>query len=143
MSTAQQHTSYPSGGSPSGASPSGANPSGANGSFIERIAERLGDNVHATTIFANPVMSDGVTVIPVARARMGFGGGSGRQRVGEEGAGGGGGLVVTPVGYIELKKGHSTFRPISTQRYFMPLLFLAAGALLWASRRRKIVLEED
>lgn len=118
-------------------------PSGAEGNFIERIAERLGENVHATTIFADPVQSDGVTVIPVARARMGFGGGSGRQREGEEGTGGGGGMLVTPVGYIELRKGHSTFRPISRQRYFVPLLLLAAGALLWASRRRKIVIEED
>lgn len=118
-------------------------PSGAEGNFIERIAERLGENVHATTIFAHPVQSDGVTVIPVARARMGFGGGSGRQREGEEGTGGGGGLVVTPVGFIELRKGHSTFRPISTQRFLVPLLLLAAGALLWASRRRKVVIEEE
>jgi uncharacterized spore protein YtfJ len=117
--------------------------SGEEGAFIERIAERLGESAHATTIFASPVQSDGVMVIPVARARMGFGGGSGRQRAGEEGSGGGGGLVVTPVGYIELRKGHSTFRPISSSRVLLPFLLFAAGALLWASRRRKIVIEED
>ncbi len=119
-------------------------PSGAEGAFIERIAERLGESAHATTIFANPVQSDGVTVIPVARARMGFGGGSGRQKEGEEGTGGGGGLVVTPVGYIELKKGHSTFRPISNQRMMLPLLLFAAGMMLWvSSRRRRLVVEEE
>jgi uncharacterized spore protein YtfJ len=116
-------------------------PTGEEGGFIERIAERLGENAHATTIFANPVQSDGVTVIPVARARLGFGGGSGRQKEGEEGSGGGGGLVVTPVGYIELRKGHSTFRPISNQRILLPLIFLAAGVMFWAARRRRIVVE--
>lgn len=108
-----------------------------DGAFIERIAERLGDSAHATTIFAEPVQSDGVLVIPVARARMGFGGGTGRQKQGEEGSGGGGGLVVTPVGYIELRKGHSTFRPISNQRMLVPILLLAAGLLFWAARRRQ------
>jgi len=111
--------------------------------FIERIAERLGDSADSTTIFGAPVESDGVVVIPVARARLGFGGGTGRQREGEEGGGGGGGLVVTPVGFIELRKGHSSFKRISAQRYLAPLLFLAAGALIWASRRRKIILAEE
>lgn len=121
----------------------GAVPGGAEGNFIERIAERLGEKIEATTVFAQPVHSNGVTVIPVARARMGFGGGSGRQREGEEGTGGGGGLMVVPVGYIELRKGHSTFRPISNQRLLFPLLLLAAGALLWASRRRRMEIVED
>jgi uncharacterized spore protein YtfJ len=115
---------------------------GGDGAFIERIAERLGESAHATTIFAEPVESDGVLVIPVARARMGFGGGSGRQKQGEEGGGGGGGLVVTPVGYIELRKGHSTFRPISNQRMLMPLLLVAAGLLFWAARRRQAIVVE-
>jgi uncharacterized spore protein YtfJ len=118
-------------------------PAGVEGAFIERIAERLGEHAHATTIFATPVESDGVTVIPVARARLGFGGGAGRQKAGEEGTGGGGGLVVTPVGYIELKKGQSTFRPISTRRVIAPLLFFTAGALFLAARRRRLVVEED
>jgi uncharacterized spore protein YtfJ len=115
---------------------------GGDGAFIERIAERLGESAHATTIFAEPVQSDGVLVIPVARARMGLGGGSGRQKLGEEGSGGGGGLVVTPVGYIELRKGHSTFRPISNQRMLMPLLLVAAGLLFWAARRRQAIVVE-
>jgi uncharacterized spore protein YtfJ len=109
---------------------------------VVRRAERLGESAHATTIFAEPVQSDGVLVIPVARARMGFGGGSGRQKQGEEGGGGGGGLVVTPVGYIELRKGHSTFRPISNQRMLMPLLLVAAGLLFWAARRRQAIVVE-
>src|SRR5690625_6762827 len=96
--------------------------------FIERIAERLGDSADSTTIFGAPVESDGVVVIPVARARLGFGGGTGRQREGGAGGGGGGGLVVTPVGFIELRTGDSSFKRVSAQRYLAPLLFIAAGA---------------
>lgn len=114
-------------------------PNEVEGGFTERIAERMGENIHATTVFAQPVHSDGVTVIPVARARMGFGGGSGNQPTGEKGTGGGGGLVVKPVGYIELRKGHSTFHRISSQRMIVPILLLTTALLLWNSRRRRLI----
>ena len=55
---------------------------------------------------------DGVKVIPVAKARWGFGGGGGSRDAGGEGSGGGGGVWVSPVGYIEMKDGDSRFRPI-------------------------------
>src|SRR6266498_2179747 len=81
--------------------------------FIGSMAEKLGAAARAATIFGEPVERDGVTVIPVARARWGFGGGVGRRRD-EDGAGGGGGAQVTPVGFIELKNGEAEFRPIRT-----------------------------
>src|SRR5690625_7818201 len=96
--------------------------------FIERIAERLGDSADSTTIFGAPVESDGVVVIPVARARLGFGGGTGRQRGGEEGGGGGGGLVVTPAGFIGLREGRARVRRIAAERELAPRLSLAPRA---------------
>jgi uncharacterized spore protein YtfJ len=81
--------------------------------FIGRLADRLGATARASTIFADPVERDGLTIIPVARSRWGFGGGVGRKRD-EDGAGGGGGAQVTPVGFIELKNGEAEFRPIRT-----------------------------
>jgi len=65
--------------------------------FIGTMAEKLGAVARAATVFGEPVERDGVTVIPVAKARWGFGGGAGqRQDDGaggrqEDGAGGGGG----------------------------------------------------
>jgi uncharacterized spore protein YtfJ len=112
------------------------------GAFLERIADHLGDIARAKTIFAEPVDSDGVTVIPVGRAGWGFGGGGGRHKEGEEGTGGGGGMLVTPVGYIEMKKGHSTFRRISSGRTIFPVL-LAFGAFLLMARRRRARWEEE
>ncbi len=78
-------------------------------SVAERLAERLGMSASAKTVFAEPVEREGVTVIPVAQVRYGFGGGGGGN---EEGRGNGGGGMVQahPLGYIELKDGESSFR---------------------------------
>src|ERR1051326_1341918 len=69
--------------------------------LLERIAQTVGENAKASTIFGDPVESAGVTVVPVAKARFGFGGGggSGTRDEGEgQGRGGGGGVAVSPVG---------------------------------------------
>lgn len=81
--------------------------------FIFSMAEKIGAVARAATIFGEPVEREGVTVIPVARARWGFGGGAGRRQD-EDGAGGGGGIQISPVGFIEIKNGQSEFRPIQT-----------------------------
>lgn len=80
-------------------------------SFVERIAENLGGAANASRIYGAPVERDGVTIIPVSKASYGFGGGSGKKS-GEEGAGGGGGVMLTPVGYIEMKQGETRFRSL-------------------------------
>ena len=81
--------------------------------FIGGMAERMGVAARATSIFGDPVERDGLTVIPVAKAHWGFGGGVGHRNH-EEGGGGGGGMQVIPVGFIELKNGAAEFRPIRT-----------------------------
>ena len=93
--------------------------------FIGTMAERLGAVAKAATVFGEPVERDGVTVIPVAKARWGFGGGAGRSKD-EDGAGGGGGVTVTPVGFIEIKHHEANFRPIRTGS----LAWIIAGGLL-------------
>lgn len=81
------------------------------------MANRVGIGARTTTVFADPVERDGITIIPVARATWGFGGGAGsgsnkdQSQVGE-GSGGGAGVMVSPVGYIELKDGKARFHPI-------------------------------
>ncbi|MCJ8164162.1 hypothetical protein MKJ04_04860 [Pontibacter sp. E15-1] len=85
------------------------NGSSAQKSFVERLAENLGGTANAARIYGTPVERDGVTVIPVAKAGYGFGGGAGKK-AGEEGTGGGGGMMLTPIGYIEMKGGNTRFR---------------------------------
>jgi uncharacterized spore protein YtfJ len=96
-------------------------------SFIGTMAEKLGAVARATTVYAEPVDRDGLTVIPVAKARWGFGGGLGHTKD-EHGAGGGGGVIVTPVGFIEIKNGQATFRRIRTSS--LPWMLAGSIALL-------------
>ena len=98
--------------------------------FMERIAETLDGAARSSTVYGDPVERDGVTVIPVAKVQYGFGGGGGEGKghAGDhgEGAGGGGGVVAKPIGYIEMKNGESTFRPIH-DRTSLALLIAAGG----------------
>lgn len=100
--------------------------------FIGTMAEKLGAVARAATVFGDPVERDGVTVIPVAKARWGFGGGGGQRKdegsegKQEDGAGGGGGVQVTPVGFIEIKKDEARFRPIRT----VSLSWMVMGGLV-------------
>jgi uncharacterized spore protein YtfJ len=101
-------------------------------SFIERIAEKMGAAARTSLVYSEPVERDGITVIPVARVRYGFGGGAGEGEGGKDGhehgtgSGGGGGISASPAGYIEIRDGESTFRPIH-DRTSLALLMVAGG----------------
>jgi len=74
--------------------------------LLQRIGSTVGERVSVSTVFGEAVEREGITVIPVARARFAFGGGGGGgRREGEEGSGGGGGgaAIVNPAGYIEVR----------------------------------------
>jgi uncharacterized spore protein YtfJ len=101
-------------------------------SFIGTMAEKLGAVARAATIFAEPVERENITVIPVAKARWGFGGGVGHRK-GEDGAGGGGGVQITPVGFIEIKNGEAEFRPIRTVS--VPLMIAGGISILFLLRQ--------
>lgn len=95
--------------------------------FIGNMADKLGAVARAATVFAEPVERDGLTVIPVAKARWGFGGGLGSTKE-QHGGGGGGGVTVTPVGYIEIRNGETEFRRIRSTS--LPWLLASGIALL-------------
>lgn len=97
-------------------------------SLVERLAQQLSTTATAQTVYGPPVEREGVTVIPVARVWYGFGGGSGSAATEAAGSGGGGGVVVTPVGYLELKQGTTRFRPI---RSSATSLVAVSGLVAW------------
>jgi uncharacterized spore protein YtfJ len=105
--------------------------SSENSNVVERLAERLG-SADARTVYGAPIERDGTTIIPVARIRYGFGGGSGvKASEGHRGGGAGGGANIAPVGYIELRNGVARFRRIrATEPALMVLGFGAAAWLL-------------
>lgn len=105
--------------------------------LLQRIGQTVGDNAKVSTVFGEPVEREGITVIPVAKARFGFGGGGGGgARAGEEGSGGGGGggALVSPVGYIEVSDGTAQFRRISSPVDFLALVAAASVAVLAVRR---------
>jgi uncharacterized spore protein YtfJ len=115
---------------------------GGNGSSmnsLERLADKMGVTARASVIDGEPIERGGTTVITVAKARWGLGGGGGQGNEGE-GTGGGGGVMVSPIGYIELRDGASTFKPIYDP---MAILTMAIGgglaALLILRGLRKLV----
>jgi uncharacterized spore protein YtfJ len=81
---------------------------------LETIVDRVDDSISARRVFGEPVIKDGVTVIPVARVMGGAGGGEGpapTTTTGEPGSeaksvptlGGGFGLSARPAGVYVVK----------------------------------------
>lgn len=101
-------------------------------------------SLRAEAVYGAPVERDGATVIPVAKARWGFGGGDGGS-LGDGaahgaggGSGGGGGVTVSPLGYIEIVKGQTRFRRINDPASFLPVVVaggLAAALILRGLRK--------
>jgi uncharacterized spore protein YtfJ len=105
--------------------------------LLQRIGQMVGDKAKVSTVFGEPVEREGITVIPVAKARFGFGGGGGAgARGGDEGSGGGGGggAVVSPVGYIEVHDGVAHFKRISGPVDLVALVVAASLAALTVKR---------
>ena len=83
-------------------------------------------------VFGDPIERGDVTVIPVAKARFGVGGGDARKnKRGAPGSGGGGGAIVSPAGYIEIHADGTTRfrRTVSTTSLLMIAGMAMIGAL--------------
>jgi uncharacterized spore protein YtfJ len=98
--------------------------------FLDRLSEKVEQTMGAKAVFGTPIERNGTTVIPVAKARWGIGGGMGTRQVREQqgpqsGTGGGGGGVISPLGFIEVVQGCATFKPIRN-----PSLMIMAGTVL-------------
>lgn len=83
--------------------------------FIEWLANRLSASASAQLVFAEAIERAGVTVIPVARTRYGFGGGAGRGAKNDRptkqgfGFGGGGGVQTKAIGCIAVSQGTARY----------------------------------
>ena len=117
----------------------------ASVTLLERLADKLGGRASVTAVYGEPVTADGVTVIPVAKVAFGFGGGAGREvgaTKGAEGGGGGGGAEAKPLGFIEIRDGTATYKPIRDpwSDVVLPLAALVIGGampkILRSLRRR-------
>jgi len=98
-----------------------------------QLGEILGASGRVNTVFGSPITHGDLTVVPVARARWGLGGGrglrpaeNGQRRVGM----GGGGMRVDPVGIVVLRGDDAEFRPIPSETKWGLLLGAAALGFL-------------
>ena len=113
--------------------------------FVARVADRIGAHATVKAVFGDPIERDGITVIPVAKVRWGFGGGAGGPIVGgagvegadagtggeaaaiATGSGGGGAVTADPVGWLEIGPDGAEFKSIMPPMP-SPGFMLAAGA---------------
>ena len=112
--------------------------------IFKGITERLQTTASVESVYGEPIVADGKTIIPVARVRYGFGGGndgngssSDNGQVG--GSGGGGGVEVTPIGIIEVTPGDTRYISFEDRRRLIraALIGLALGAIIFRRRRGK------
>jgi uncharacterized spore protein YtfJ len=103
--------------------------------ILDRLGERIGARATVRAVFGEPVARGDVTIIPVARIRWGYGGGSGTGPLRSEstngetmgsGSGAGGGVMTDPMGYVEVHPDGATYVPLSSP-YLNPLVILATG----------------
>lgn len=113
---------------------------------FESLAERLHSSATVKSIYGEPIQIEDRTIIPVARVAYGLGGGSGTGPLATEGAvqerpegqGGGGGVMVAPIGVIEVTGGITRFVPIADRKLKWAGLLtfgLLLGSLIWTRRR--------
>ncbi|HBG46188.1 MAG TPA: hypothetical protein DDW94_04270 [Deltaproteobacteria bacterium] len=110
--------------------------------LLKDISGTIKSSATAKTAYGDPVRTSRKTIIPVAKIAYGFGGGNGTEKSGEKGhkkagveEGGGGGVMVRPVGVIEVTDRKTRYIPIGFKRRL--LWFLAAGFFTgWAYSRR-------
>ena len=83
---------------------------------FQELFRSLVNQAGAKTVYADPISSEGRTIVPVAKVRCGFGGGSRKPGDKGEGVGGGGGFVSKPLGYIEVSAQGTRFVSIIDPR---------------------------
>lgn len=115
---------------------------------LQSLAERMHYTASVKTAFGEPFEAQGRTIIPVARVAYGLGGGAGWKAdsaggaSGQEGASGdpktgGGGIIVTPVGVVEVLPDGTRYVPLGGGGRKLAGAFLAGAALGLLLRRGK------
>ena len=95
--------------------------------MISKVREAM----TARTAIGEPVVHDGIVVVPAAKVRGGAGGGTGPDDGKDGGSGGGFGMTSTPVGAFVIKDGQVTWRPaIDINKVILGGQIVAVVALL-------------
>ena len=88
--------------------------------MLENTIQKIREMVDVNSVIGDPITTaDGVTIIPVSKVSVGFGGGGtdfANNKGGENpfGGGVGGGVKVTPICFLIVKDGNVRMLPVAT-----------------------------
>ena len=90
--------------------------------MLESTIAKIREMVDVNSVIGNPITTpDGVTIIPISRVSVGFGGGGSdfvsknpNRQDNPFGGGAGGGVKVTPVAFLIVKDGSVRMLPVAT-----------------------------
>ena len=96
----------------------------------KELLERAGD-LSARQVFGDPIVADGVTVIPAARVGAGLGAGSGEGQQKRSGSGFGYGFGARPAGAYVIRNGKVSWQPaVDVNRIVLGAQVVAAVVVL-------------
>ena len=88
--------------------------------MLESTIQKIREMVDVNSVIGEPISTpDGVTIIPVSKVSVGFGGGGSdftkKTAAGDNpfGGGGGGGVKVTPICFLIVKDGNVRMMPVA------------------------------
>ena len=89
--------------------------------MLENTIAKIREMVDVNSVIGNPITTpDGVTIIPVSKVSVGFGGGgsdcvskNGNKQEKPFGGGAGGGVKVTPIAFLIVKDGTVRMMPVA------------------------------
>ena len=101
---------------------------------INKITDRLQAAATAKTVYGEPLLIEGKTLIPVAKVRYGFGAGSAgdADENPDGGGGGGGGVEISPIGVIEITPGETRYVSLEGPRAFIKYALVAMAIIALA-----------
>ena len=90
--------------------------------MLENTIAKIREMVDVNSVIGDPITTaDGVTIIPVSKVSVGFGGGgsdyvskNANKHENPFGGGAGGGVKVTPVAFLIIKNGSVRMLPVAT-----------------------------
>jgi sporulation protein YtfJ len=90
--------------------------------MLENTISKIREMVDVNSVIGNPITTpDGVTIIPVSKVSVGFGGGgsdfvskNSNRHENPFGGGAGGGVKITPMAFLVVKEGNVRMIPVAT-----------------------------
>ena len=90
--------------------------------MLENTIAKIREMIDVNSVIGQPIVTaDGVTIIPISKVSVGFGGGgsdyvskNANKQENPFGGGAGGGVSVTPIAFLIVKEGNVRMLPVAT-----------------------------